>query len=69
MVHWPSPDLFSSEIPILVQLLVSEHPSPTPAVAFLPDVVIHNILTSHHCQLTVQPVPKSSTYIPSQYFL
>lgn len=38
--HWPSPALFSSEIPILLQLLVSEHPSPTPAVAFLPDVVI-----------------------------
>lgn len=38
--HWPSPILFSSEIPILLQLLVSEHPSPTPAVAFLPDVVI-----------------------------
>lgn len=38
--HWPSPVLFSSEIPTLLQLLVSEHPSPTPAVAFLPDVVI-----------------------------
>lgn len=38
--HWPSPVLFSSEMPILLQLLVSAHPSPTTAVAFLPDVVI-----------------------------
>lgn len=38
--HWPSPVLFSSEIPIVLQLLVSGHPSPTPVVAFLPDVVI-----------------------------
>lgn len=66
--HWPSPVLFSSEIPYFCNCWsVNILPPPLWWHSCLMWSSSH-ILTSHHCPLRVQPVPKIKHIYPLTIF-